>query len=129
MAVKRLTRITQYGRNTAKPDFIGRLLGVVDDKLFSIIKRDKDAARKVLSEETAALADVAAILEGADLEDNGFRIALAVKRVGKEPCSSSRLYVTARIKTITAYTASKAISVTAADGGADWFRVEEMEEV
>lgn len=129
MAVKRLTRITQYGRNTAKPDFIGRLLGVVDDRLFSIIKRDKDAARKVLSEETASLADVVSVLEAANLEDNGFRIALAVRRVGKDPCSASRLYVTARIKTITAYTMNKAVSVTTTEGGADWLRVEEMEEV
>jgi hypothetical protein len=129
MAKKKLTRITQYGRNCGKPDYIGRLLGVVDDKLFSVIKRDKEAVRKVLSEETTLLSNVVSILEAADLNDNGFRIALAVKKVGKDRCLTSRLYISARIKTITAYTAGKAISVTTEAGAAEWFRVEELEEV
>ena len=129
MAGKKLTRITQYGRNTAKPDFVGRLLGVVDDKLFSIIKRDKDAARKVLSEETTTIGEVVSVLEAADLSENGLRIALSVKMTGKTPCLTSRLYVTARIKSITTYTIGKAISVTTTEGPAEWFRVEEVEEI
>jgi len=129
MAEKKLTRITQYGKNITKPDLVGRLLGVVDDNLFSIIKRDTEAVRKVLSEETVAITDVVSVLETADLDTTGLRIALAVKRVGKDPCIKSRLYITPRIKSITAYTAGKSLSATSEASPLDWFRVETLEEV
>ena len=124
---KQLIKLINYGTNIDNiPDCTGRLLGVITDKLFSQVKRDKEAAAKVLTSETVTVGQAVAALEAVDLIKDGARIAIALTSRDTDKDLHGKLFVTPRVTSLNSYMSGKSASLNASTDL--WFRIEVLEE-
>jgi len=90
----------------------GRLLGLITDKEFASLVSNVDIQKKCYTSATMPLSEVVDNYE--DLE--GYRIAVAVKKVDSVPVTGQKLFITERLSLISYLNTDRSAGITGENG-------------
>jgi hypothetical protein len=102
--------------------YTGRLIGLVNDKEFAAIIRNKELQKKCFTSATMPLTDIVDHHEKLE----GYRMVIAMKKVDGEPIIGNKLFITERLSLISYLDNDKSAGITGENGA--YMFVEEVKE-
>lgn len=103
--------------------YSGRLIGLITDREFAVLIRNKELQKKCLTSATMPLPEI--VDNHAELE--GYRMVLAIREINSEPEFGQKLFITERLALVSYLTVKKSAGITGENGA--YMLVDEKETV
>lgn len=124
---KKLIKVTTYLADNNSFSYEGRLLGLISDREFNVLVRNKTVQTRCLTKQTIPLANIVASEAYGGFDGlGGLRMVMAIKKREGIDCYTKALFVTDRLTWIS-YVQKEQTSAAFCGEDNSWLTVDEEE--